>query len=100
MMYDYCKAKGIPTLPCGKLIVAVEPAEIPRLKQLFERGLINGVPAISWIDTSAGVREYEPYCTGLAAIHCPTTGVVDYGQVGFQRRILSGLVLPNSNFTP
>lgn len=83
MIYEYCATHGIRTLPCGKLIVAVEPAEIPRLRQLFERGVANGVPNITWINDAAGVRDHEPHCTGLAAIHCPSTGLVDYTQVSF-----------------
>lgn len=80
-MYDYCAAHDIPTMPCGKLVVAVEPAELPRLKQLYERGIANGVPNITWIDNSAALRELEPHCAGLAAVHCPSTGIVDYGKV-------------------
>ncbi len=81
-MYEYCRQRAIPTLPCGKLIVAVEPAEIAALRQLYQRGLVNGVPDLAYIDSNAALREIEPHCAALAAVHCPSTGVVDYARVG------------------
>jgi 2-hydroxyglutarate dehydrogenase len=80
LIYEYCNQKGIPYKQCGKLIVAVEQEEIPRLKALYERGLQNGVQGLRLIQQE-DIRKKEPYCRGLLAIDCPYTGIVDYRQV-------------------
>lgn len=80
LAYEYCEKKGLPYNRCGKLIVAVEQEEIPRLKALYERGLKNNVRDISIVDTK-GIREREPYCRGIMAIDSPYTGIVDWRMV-------------------
>lgn len=80
LTYNYCTRKGIPYKKCGKLIVAVEQEEIPRLKALYERGLENNVPDLKLIDTTE-LQKKEPYCRGLMAIDSPCTGIVDWRQV-------------------
>ncbi|XP_057716044.1 L-2-hydroxyglutarate dehydrogenase, mitochondrial isoform X1 [Corythoichthys intestinalis] len=83
LAYDYCDKKGLPYKKCGKLIVAVEQEEIPRLKALYERGLKNSVPGLSIVDAK-GIREREPYCKGVMALDSPNTGIVDWRQVALQ----------------
>eukprot|EP00062_Callorhinchus_milii_P004248 gi/632942411/ref/XP_007886399.1/ PREDICTED: L-2-hydroxyglutarate dehydrogenase, mitochondrial [Callorhinchus milii] len=80
LSYDYCDKKGIPYKKCGKLIVAVEQEEIPRLKVLYERGLQNNVKDLKLIDKK-GIQEREPYCRGLMAVDSPNTGIVDWRRV-------------------
>ncbi|XP_016001260.2 L-2-hydroxyglutarate dehydrogenase, mitochondrial isoform X2 [Rousettus aegyptiacus] len=80
LIYEYCKQKGISYKQCGKLIVAVEQEEIPRLQALYERGLQNGVQGLRLIQQE-DIKKKEPYCRGLMAIDCPYTGIVDYRQV-------------------
>ncbi|XP_049623244.1 L-2-hydroxyglutarate dehydrogenase, mitochondrial [Suncus etruscus] len=80
LIYEYCNQKGIAYKQCGKLIVAVEQEEIPRLQALYERGLQNGVQGLRLIQQE-DIRKKEPYCRGLMAIDCPYTGIVDYRQV-------------------
>ncbi|XP_016049219.1 L-2-hydroxyglutarate dehydrogenase, mitochondrial [Erinaceus europaeus] len=80
LMYEYCYQKGISYKQCGKLIVAVEQEEIPRLQALYDRGLQNGVQGLRLIQPE-DIRKKEPYCRGLMAIDCPYTGIVDYRQV-------------------
>ncbi|KAK6478887.1 L-2-hydroxyglutarate dehydrogenase [Huso huso] len=77
LAYQYCERKGIPYQRCGKLIVAVEQEEIPRLKALYERGLQNNVRDLRMIDAKE-IREREPYCRGLMALDSPYTGIVDW----------------------
>jgi 2-hydroxyglutarate dehydrogenase len=89
-MYDYCNAQKIPVHRCGKVIVAVEADEVPRLQALYQRGLDNQVPGVQLL-TQAELQVKEPYCQGLAAVYCPTTGVVDYQQVA--RHYVQDLVL-------
>ncbi|XP_007097664.2 L-2-hydroxyglutarate dehydrogenase, mitochondrial isoform X1 [Panthera onca] len=80
LIYEYCKQKGISYKQCGKLIVAVEQEEIPRLQALYERGRQNGVQGLRLIQQE-DIKKKEPYCRGLMAIDCPYTGIVDYRQV-------------------
>lgn len=77
LTYQYCQKKGVPYKKCGKLIVAVEREEIPRLKALYERGQVNNVQDLRLIDAKA-IREKEPYCRGIMALDSPNTGIVDW----------------------
>jgi L-2-hydroxyglutarate oxidase LhgO len=78
-MEEFCRREQIPFLLCGKIIVATEQGELPRLELLLERGRANGV-VCEWIGPER-IRELEPHAAGIAAIHIPEAGVVDYGQV-------------------
>ncbi|XP_030071196.1 L-2-hydroxyglutarate dehydrogenase, mitochondrial isoform X2 [Microcaecilia unicolor] len=80
LCYEYCDQKAIPYKQCGKLIVAVEQEEIPRLQALYERGLQNNVRGLKLISAKE-IRDREPYCRGLMAIDSPYTGIVNYRQV-------------------
>jgi L-2-hydroxyglutarate oxidase len=78
-MQEFCTRENIPFNLCGKIIVAVEPHELPRMEALLERGPQNGV--VCNRITLEQIRELEPHCVGLAGIHVPEAGVVDYAQV-------------------
>lgn len=80
LAYAYLKKKGIPYKQCGKLIVAVDESELPRLDNLFERAQKNGCKQVEMID-SKRIQEIEPYCRGIKAIWSPYTGIVDWGFV-------------------
>ena len=80
MMYEYCAANDIPVERCGKLIVAISDDELPRLADLEKRGHANGVPGLRRVD-AAELREIEPECRGVAALHSPATGIVDFAAV-------------------
>jgi 2-hydroxyglutarate dehydrogenase len=79
-LYDYCEERGIPAQRSGKLIVATREDELARLAELERRGRENGVPGLRRLD-GAEIREVEPQARGLAALHSPATGVVDFARV-------------------
>ena len=79
-MYDYCERFGIRHERVGKVIVALDESELPALDELERRGRANGVPGLRRLD-SAGLREVEPHALGVAALHSPATGVVDFVEV-------------------
>jgi 2-hydroxyglutarate dehydrogenase len=79
-MYAYCAERAIDVNRIGKLIVALHEDELPALDELERRARANGVPQIRRVD-AGGLRELEPHATGLAALHSPTTGIVDFGAV-------------------
>jgi L-2-hydroxyglutarate oxidase len=78
-MIEFCQEHGIAHEVCGKVIVATEPRELPLLENLYQRGLANGLE-IARLSAEA-LKEIEPHVAGLAGIHVPSTGIVDYGQV-------------------
>lgn len=77
MLREYCRRRGIAYEECGKLVVAVEAAEIPRLDALAERAGSNSVPGLRRVGP-AGIREIEPYAAGVAGLYSPRTGITDY----------------------
>ncbi|HEY8472947.1 MAG TPA: L-2-hydroxyglutarate oxidase [Natronosporangium sp.] len=78
-MVEFCQANGLPVQVCGKLIVATDAEELPRLHALHERAVANGLAATLLSPEQA--REYEPNVACVAAIHVPTTGIVDFAAV-------------------
>ncbi|RLV01654.1 L-2-hydroxyglutarate oxidase [Streptomyces griseocarneus] len=78
-MVKFCAEHGLPCEVTGKLIVATERAELPRLHALVQRGRENGIPVREL--GPAQITEHEPHVRGLGAIHVGTTGVCDYGAV-------------------
>lgn len=79
MMEEFCREEGIPFDICGKVIVACGDSELPGLQRIFERGQANGV-ACAMIDR-ARLKELEPHTAGIAAIHVPEAGIVNYRAV-------------------
>jgi (S)-2-hydroxyglutarate dehydrogenase len=79
-LYAYCEQKGIPTDRCGKVIVAHSETELPRLENLLQRGIANGVEGLKMIGPEE-LREIEPHCVGVKALFSPNTGIVDYSRV-------------------
>jgi (S)-2-hydroxyglutarate dehydrogenase len=76
-LYDYCDAKGIPYRRSGKLIVAVEEDELGRLDELERRGVANSVVGLRRLPGEE-IPAIEPHARGVAALHSPATGVVDF----------------------
>ena len=52
----YCEERGIPVLRCGKVVVATNEDELPRLEELHRRSVANGVPHVELIDRSVCAR--------------------------------------------
>jgi L-2-hydroxyglutarate oxidase len=79
-LFRYAAERRIPHERCGKVVVAVEAAELPRLEELERRGRANGLAGLERLD-AAGIREREPHAAGLAGLHVPETGIVDFRAV-------------------
>lgn len=89
----FCKEHGIAHEICGKIIVATEEEDRPRLDKIFETGKINQIEGIRKIDRQELV-EIEPYARGIEAIHVPCSGIVNF--VGVCDR-LKTLIEDNGN---
>jgi L-2-hydroxyglutarate oxidase len=79
-MVDFCATHAIPHEICGKVVVATEPEEIPRLHALHERGLANGLEGLELL-SSGQIRDLEPHAAGLEGLRVPQEGIVDYSVV-------------------
>jgi L-2-hydroxyglutarate oxidase len=79
-MYEYCERHGIDARRIGKLIIATHERELAALDELERRARANGVPGIRRVDAD-GITELEPHATGIAALHSPNTGIVDFAAV-------------------
>lgn len=78
-MERFCKEQGIDYELCGKIIVALNGDEIPRMQNIFQRGQKNGVNCK--IISREEMLEIEPHVAGVQAIHVPECGIVNYKQV-------------------
>ncbi|HEX8054132.1 MAG TPA: FAD-dependent oxidoreductase, partial [Thermoleophilaceae bacterium] len=76
-LYEYCERAGIEHERRGKVIVALDASELPALDELERRGRANAVPGLRRLDRD-GLLELEPHAAGVAALHSPATGVVDF----------------------
>ena len=79
-MYAYCQRRGVPVNRIGKLIIATDHRELSGLEELERRARANGVADLRRV-SAAELREIEPHATGVAALHSPNTGIVDFGAV-------------------
>jgi L-2-hydroxyglutarate oxidase len=78
-MVEFCAEHGVPAKVCGKLIVATDPAELPRLRALHERAVANGL-SVSML-TPDEAKEFEPHVACVAAMHVANTGIADFAAV-------------------
>jgi len=79
-MVSFCQTHKVSYEQCGKIVVATEPSELPRLEKLMERGVANGLKGLRKISADE-IREIEPHAAGLAAMHVPEEGIIDYARV-------------------
>jgi (S)-2-hydroxyglutarate dehydrogenase len=76
----FAEAHDIPSERCGKLVVALDDGELPRLAALHERALANGVPGLDEVGPER-IREIEPHAAGIRGLWSPSTGIIDFRRV-------------------
>ena len=101
-MQAFCSEHGIPFELCGKVIVATDARDLAQLDVLYKRGVENGLEVRRL--SAPEMREIEPHMAGIAGLHVPSTGIVDYkavlaklaalvvargGEIRFDTRVLS-----------
>lgn len=100
MTREYCQEHSLPYKETGKLVVALNEDEIPRLDEIERRSTLNKVPDLARVSREK-LREIEPHAAGIAALHSPHTAVVDYAAIAEtmanQVRLAGGRVLLNQN---
>lgn len=80
LLRQFCDERGIEYEMCGKVIVATTDEEVPRLRDLFERGTANGAEGLELVGKER-LAELEPHAAGVQAIHSPNTGIIDFKRV-------------------
>jgi (S)-2-hydroxyglutarate dehydrogenase len=76
-LVKFCQEHDIPHDVCGKVVVATEEKELPHLEKIFQTGLQNEIEGIRML-TGEEIKEIEPFVEGIAGIHVPCTGIVDF----------------------
>ena len=79
-MYQFCADHGIAHERCGKIVVATDNDEIPRMEELLRRGIANGLTGIRTL-CQEELREHEPHVAGIKGLFVPQTGIVNYKDV-------------------
>lgn len=82
-LLKFCDEEGVPYELCGKVIVATDKSELSTLSMIEERGFQNGLKNLKRL-TGEEVNEHEPYINGIAGIHVPQTGIIDYTAVSLK----------------
>jgi L-2-hydroxyglutarate oxidase len=79
-LIEFCDRKSVPYEICGKIVVATSEGELPRLEELYRRGIANGLDGIERIGPER-LKEIEPHAAGIKALYVPQTGIIDYLKV-------------------
>ncbi|WP_141577898.1 L-2-hydroxyglutarate oxidase [Actinomadura sp. WMMA1423] len=80
LLKEYCADRGLPYEECGKLVVARDASELAALEEIERRARANGVPGLRRL-AGGELAEVEPHAAGAAALHSPTTAIVDFPAV-------------------
>jgi L-2-hydroxyglutarate oxidase len=80
MLIDFCRREGVKFDLCGKIVVATSEEQRPLLRNLYERGMQNGLVQNKMI-TAGEIKEIEPHVRGVEGIWVPYTGIIDYKTV-------------------
>jgi L-2-hydroxyglutarate oxidase LhgO len=76
LMYAFCAEHGVEHQRCGKLIVATDEGQLDDMRVLAGRARDNGVDDLTWLGGNE-MRSLEPALNGVAALHSPSSGIVD-----------------------
>ena len=75
-MLAFCQEHGVRHDMCGKVIVATEASQLPRLRELERRGQENGLE-LKWVEAD-DLTAIEPHVNGVAALYVGDAGIVDF----------------------
>lgn len=78
-LQTYCLERGLAYVEVGKVLVALDVGD-DRLHAIHAQAEANGMPGLRWLGPDQ-LTEVEPHVAGRAALHSPTTAIVDYAQI-------------------
>ncbi|MBP7049423.1 MAG: L-2-hydroxyglutarate oxidase [Phycisphaerae bacterium] len=76
-LIEFAGSHGVRHDLCGKIIIATDPAELPALERIEQNGEQNGVEGLQRIGPDR-IKEIEPFAAGVAALHVPSAGIIDF----------------------
>lgn len=79
-LVEFCRHHDIQYETCGKVVIASSEQQVPRLRELYDRGVANGVPELSLVGPER-LREIEPHVVGAAGPYVPGARITDYSLV-------------------
>ncbi|MBL7952977.1 MAG: L-2-hydroxyglutarate oxidase [Flavobacteriales bacterium] len=91
----FAKEHGVKHDICGKLIVAMDKEELPRLEKIYNTGIANGIEGMERI-TPEQIRQIEPYCVGIAGVRVGCTGIIDFRGATEKMASIATVRQPNS----
>ena len=98
-MISFCKKNEIQFDQCGKIVVATDENENKNLKNIAERGHLNGLKNLKFLSKDQIIKR-EPTIRGVNALLVPEEGIVDYKGVMVKLteliKLNNGLVFFNS----
>ena len=94
-LVEFVKENDVPYNICGKIIVATTALEIVGLENIYQRGIKNKTPDISYLNPEE-IKKIEPYVNGLKAILVPTAGIIDYVSLSKKFASLISKINPKS----
>ncbi|WP_193096699.1 L-2-hydroxyglutarate oxidase [Brevibacterium sp. FME17] len=77
LLRDFAHEHNVAFEECGKVVVATNDVEVKRLGGIHDRARANGVPDVELLNRY-GLAQVEPNAQGVAALHSPHTGIIDY----------------------
>lgn len=80
LLINFCNENNVKYEICGKIILATSENEIPIMKNIYERGIKNGLKDLRILNEEE-IKKYEPHAKGVSAIYVPQTGIIDYKEV-------------------
>lgn len=91
----FAKEHGVKHDVCGKLIVATDKDELPRLEKIYNTGVANGIEGMERV-TPEQIREIEPHCEGIAGVRVGCTGIIDFRSATEKMASIATTRQPNS----
>lgn len=76
MLYDHCSRFNVPHRKTGKIFLATDAEYVRGLETIKHLAAANGIDDLIEID-GADIGALESHLTGVAALLCPESGVVD-----------------------
>lgn len=89
----FAKQTNVKVDVCGKIIVATNKSELPKLEEIYQRGIQNKTAGIQFL-SSEEIKQKEPFIEGIKAIWVPTAGIIDY--VGVCKAFVSEIIKINA----
>ena len=97
-LIEFAQANKVEYDICGKIVVAINPAEAERLEGLKANGEKNGLKGLALLSPEK-FKKIEPNIEGLKALWVPEAGIIDYKGITNKLAEQVLVINPNSKVT-